>query len=86
MARTTASFSAPTVRTMTTSVVRWWFTEVVREEVANDNCGVAEWCHRWSTIADGWRDRPGFSEHARAVRQQVASVRFTNRPTGVTCQ
>jgi hypothetical protein len=80
---TSATFTAPTVKTMTPAVARWWFAEVVREEVANDNVDAATWAAQWSAVADAWADRPAFATQARAVREQVAFVRAANRPRAV---
>ncbi len=83
MTRTSASFAAPTVRTMDRAVVRWWFAEVVREDVANDNVDVATWCAQWSEVARAWEDRPAFASVRRSVQEQVANVRAANRPSVV---
>jgi hypothetical protein len=65
------------------SVARWWFAEVVREDVANDNVDAAEWANQWSRVADAWADRPAFAAVRRNVMEQVAMVRAANRPQAV---
>ena len=64
-------------------VVRWWWSEVVREDVSNDNMDAAAWCAMMSKVADNWSDRPAFSAARRQVMEQVAMVRNSNRPQAV---
>ena len=81
--KTDATFAAPRVRQMDRSVFRWWFAEVVREDVANDNVDAAAWCNMWSKVAEAWADRPAFAAARRQVQEQVAFVRRANRPQSV---
>ena len=63
-------------------VARWWWAEVVREDVANDNEHMAEWANRWTKVAQDWEDRNWHAE-ARQVRSMVAVARQVNRVRSV---
>ncbi len=80
---TSASFAAPTVRQMDRKVFRWWFAEVVREDVANDNVDAATWCNQMSKVADAWADRPAFNAYRYETMAMVQRVRRDNRPKSV---
>ncbi|MBS67254.1 MAG: hypothetical protein Tp170SUR191951_48 [Prokaryotic dsDNA virus sp.] len=83
MTRTDTTFACPRTRQMDRRVFRWWFTEVVREEVANDNMDAAAWCAMMSDVAASWADRPAFAAHRADVMAQVQRVRRENRPAAV---
>lgn len=63
-------------------VVRWWWAEVVREDVSNDNEDFASWCARWTEMADMMASK-NWRAQEMAMREMVAVARANNRPRSV---
>lgn len=69
-------FNVPARNSMSREAARWFVSEVMREEVANDNMSFPEWVAMWEDVARNSR----FEMVRDNARQMVAVARQANRP------
>jgi hypothetical protein len=72
-------FNVPAKFSMPRPAARWFVSEVMREEVANDNMSFAEWVQMWEEVAASSR----FEMVKDRARRMVAVARQANRPRAV---
>ena len=83
MVTTRCTMKVPTAKMMDRAAYRWWYAEVVREWVANDNVDSATWCANMERWARSRETEAQWKPYTDRVRQMVAVARQYNRPAAV---